>query len=120
MLLDLFELHSLGILVDYFPGVSDQHADSHWVLDDRALAAGTWAELLDKLGDGHPVFLPDQIQQTKGMVLHDVAAGGDSLVSPLSTTREVRGGAGKGRRRDGFGVDGFLSFVGPTLDDSGR
>jgi hypothetical protein len=33
--------------------------------------------LLNHFGDGHPVLLPDEVQQPERVVLHDVARAGD-------------------------------------------
>lgn len=113
---------SLGIVLHNLGRVSDEHADGHRVPQHATGASlSTSTELLNHLGDGHPVLFSNEIQQTQSVILHDVA-GTRNLTLTRGTTaataapKVARGQTEHTTRRDSLGIYGLLGFVGPTLD----
>jgi len=112
----------LRIVLHDLAGVSYKHTDSHRVPQHAAGSSFTTAaELLDHLGDCHSVLLPDQIEQTEGVILHDVAGAldltrGRSIAVPV-TSSEVAGGHSEHTSgRYCFSVNRLLGFVSPPFD----
>ena len=87
--------HSLGIVLHDLAGISDQHANGHGVPQDTARSSfPASAKLLYHFGNGHPVLLSDQVQQTESVVLHDVASalnlpGSRTLAVAVAATAEI-------------------------------
>lgn len=63
----------LRIVFHHFSRVANEHAQSHWVLQGAPSSRLPSTQLLYHLRHSHPILLPDEVQETEGMVLRDVA-----------------------------------------------
>jgi hypothetical protein len=92
----LYIVHLLGIVFHHLASISNQHADCHRIPQNATRSSfPTSSELLDHLRDCHPVLLPDQVQQSEGMILHDIAgalhltSSGPVAVAAAASSAEV-------------------------------
>ena len=76
--------NSLWVILHHFGSIADQETGRVRIAKcGRCSACSgciTCRELLDELCNGHPILVPDRIEQSERVILGDVARRGESLV----------------------------------------